>query len=329
MSWKVLFVGDVHATPEELGDCTKLFELIERVALERQVDEVCLLGDSYHTHQVIRAEVMHFYRTWFKRWKPLPFLVRTLVGNHDYAGEGNLVNAMEIHEEQVEVVDRPVNLAGRVYVPYYADREKFVADLNAVGGLVEGQTLICHQTFHGALYENGFSAEDGVDAGLLPQKEIVSGHIHAPQTFGKVTYLGAPRWRILTDANVDRAIWLYEFDDLGHVLSKTSFDTGGVCRRIHHRELKPGGPLLPKYLNPKDEWRIDIYGPQPFIDQNEPLLRAGGIRVRTFCTDRPNAKVSESVGLGQAFRTFLDGFTVRHGTPKHELLTMAQARLHV
>lgn len=328
MSWKVLFVGDVHATPEELGDCDKLFEMIECVAIAEGADEVCLMGDAYHTHQVIRAEVMNFYRSWFKRWKDKPFRVVTLIGNHDYAGEGNRIHAMQIHEEQVVVVDKPWMDQGRMYMPYYSDREKFVADANDIYRDAPS-VLICHQTFHGALYENGFLAEDGVDPDKLPQLYVISGHIHAPQSFGKVTYIGAPRWRILTDANTERAIWLYTFSDHGKIESTKPFDTGAVCRKIYHHIETPNGELLPKYLDPKDDWRIDIYGPQTFIDQREGVLRAGGVKVRTFCTDRPTSKVSEAEGVGTAFRKFLDGFTVRHGTPKDELLNMAQARLHV
>jgi DNA repair exonuclease SbcCD nuclease subunit len=326
MSWTSLLVGDVHATPEELDDCNRLFEMIEEKACDAGVDEVCLMGDSYHTHQVIRAEVMHFYRTWFKRWQEKDrFRVVCLVGNHDYAGEGNAIHAMEIHEDQVKVVDKPWVDGGRLYMPYYADRDQFVVDANKYP---DTYVMICHQTFSGASYENGFKAEDGVDPNLFPQDMILSGHIHTPQEFSKVRYLGAPRWRILTDANVERAIWFYEFDQKERSGRSVAYDTGLACRKIHHIELRPG-QLLPKYLNPKDEWRIDIYGPQTFIDSHEHTLRAGGCKVRTFCTDRAPSKVSEAEGVGTAFRKFLDGFTVRHGTPKEELLALAQKRLHV
>lgn len=317
---KVLFVGDIHAVPEELDDCYALRALVEKIVVEQGVDIVVLLGDSYHTHNIIRAEVMAFYRQWFKEWK-LRAKIVALVGNHDYAGEGHPVHAMMIHEDQIKVIDKPCQLGAVLFMPYYSDRVKFVDDANR---FPESRVLVCHQTFVGSRYENGFLAEDGVDVTRIPQDTVISGHIHTPQSFDHVTYIGAPRWRSLSDANIDRAIWLYDFGPAGNVVSKTPFDTGGVCRQIRYVEITPAEPFDGS-PDPACDWRIDVRGPSDFVAEQK--KRFVGFKVRTFITDRQIARVRESEGIGNAFRRYLKDYTPKGGTPLDVLEQMAAERL--
>ncbi len=322
---RLLLVGDIHATPEELEDVSMLRDLVNFITFAEQIDVVVLLGDSYHTHNIIRAEVMAFYREWFKSFKKSTTTqMLALVGNHDYAGEGHPVHAMLIHEDQIKVVDKPEQLGGLLFMPYYADRAQFVADAQ----VANTQTLICHQTFVGSRYENGLAALDGVDPKLLPQKTIISGHIHTPQSFDNVTYIGAPRWRSLSDANVDRAIWVYDFDPYGQVRKKFPIDTGEKCRQIKYVRVTPENPVEAP-LDSKHDWRVDIYGPALFVAVQKKLLSGPGVRVRTFATDKPASRVRESEGIGSAFRKYLQGYEPRHGTPTEVLEQMAKERLGV
>ena len=321
---KSLLVGDLHATPEELDDCANLMALVESTANDHKVDEVCFMGDQHHTHAIIRAEVMAFYRKYFKTWKGWKqWHTKALVGNHDFAGEGHPVHAMMIYEDLVQVVDKPMFEAGRLYVPYYSDREAFLRDVNTFGG----KTLISHQTYAGSRYENGFYASDGVNPDLVPQTEIVSGHIHSPQNFGKVTYIGAPRWRSLSDANLDRAIWLYDFAADGTVVSKTPFLTNDVCKKIHYILDTPDDPFDGSINS--DDWRIDVKGPAGFVDDRKKRWAAMGAKVRTFYTDQAVVRVRESEGIGTAFQTYLKNHNPKHGTPVGKLAEMARDRLHV
>lgn len=321
---RFLFVGDIHAVPEELDDCQNLRKLVEFASFAEQVDVVVLLGDSYHTHNIIRAEVMAFYRQWFKEWKAQSQTkIVALVGNHDYAGEGNAVHAMMIHEDQIKVVDKPCQLGPVLFMPYYADREKFVTDANSFPGT---KTLVCHQTFFGSRYENGFLAEDGIEVDRIPQDTILVGHIHTPQSFGKVTYIGAPRWRSLSDANVDRAIWVYDFDAQGNVTKKFPFDTGEYCRQIRHVLITPDDPFDGQ-MDPKHDWRVDIRGPSLFVAVQKKLWQRPGIKVRSFVTDRPASTVRESEGIGNAFRRYLKDYVPAGGTPIEVLEQMAKERL--
>lgn len=312
---KVLYVGDPHVVPEELDDCEALMGFVERTAIEVDADETCILGDLHNTHNIIRAEVLAFWRRW-ARGK------RLIIGNHDYAGEGLLIHALQAYEEIATVVDRPTMVGGVLYLPYYADRERFVADCSAHPCTF----LVCHQTFDGSLYENGFYASDGVDAARLPQKEILSGHIHTPQTFGKVTYIGAPRWRSLSDANVSRSIWLYTFDDDGNAVEKVSFDTGAVCRQIRYVIDTPDDPFE-GVLDPRHDWRVDVKGPAEYVQARKEALSGPGVKLRTFKTDTTKVAVRESEGIVPAFRGYLQAYSPKHGTSTDRLGQMATERL--
>ena len=322
---RYLFVGDIHAVPEELTDCQKLRELVEFIVFAEQVDVVVLLGDSYHTHNVIRAEVMAFYRQWFKEFKAkFTTKIVALVGNHDYAGEGHPVHAMMIHEDQIKVVDKPCQLGGVLFMPYYSDREKFVTDANSFPGT---KTLVCHQTFFGSRYENGFLAEDGIEVDRIPQDTVLVGHIHTPQSFGKVTYIGAPRWRSLSDANTERAVWIYDIDAAGNVTGKTPFDTGEYCRQIKYVLITPDDLFQDDDMDPRFDWRVDIRGPSLFVAVQRKLWSRNGNKVRSFITDKPAALVRESEGIGNAFRRYLKGYVPKGGTSLEVLEEMAKERL--
>ncbi len=320
---RLLFIGDVHAVPAELADCQALIDYILLTAKEQNA-EAFFLGDQYHSHQIIRSEVMNFWRASFKAFRASGVPVSALVGNHDISGEGNSIHAMAAHEEQITVIDRPAVTGNVLFLPYYPDKAAFVAACRAD----PTRMVVCHETFMGAQFENGMYAPDGVEPADLPQEEVLSGHIHKPSAFGKVTYIGAPRWRSLSDANEQRAIWLYTFDDDGNVVEKVPFDTGKVCRQIRYAEVTPENPfnLVP---DPSVDWRIDIRGPADFVQAQKEALQIPGAKIRTFKTDTKKVVVRESEGIPAALRSFLGKYNPRHGTSKETLATMIRERLGI
>lgn len=322
---RLLAVGDVHATPGELDDCRRLMTLVQEKAVEHQVP-VLVLGDQHHTMAVIRSEVLNFWKETFlglRNALDLEHPVFALVGNHDYAGEGTSIHAMAAYQDTVVVVDAPFELGGALLLPYYSDPEVFV---RACQAHPKCPTVICHQTFAGARFENNFYAPDGVDQDLIPQELVLAGHIHAGQSVGKVTYLGAPRWRTLSDANIDRAIWLLDFDDTGRLTSKTPFDTGEVCRQIKSCVDTPETPVEGP-LDPKHDWRIDIKGPPQWIEARKKVLAGEGVKIRTFNTSTSSPRVRESEGIEKAFASYLTSFKTRYGTSVEKLGEMARERL--
>lgn len=326
---KILLVGDTHAVPDELDDCSRLIEFIIDVCRTNDVREVLFLGDQHHTHAILRLEVMNFWRTAFTALRSAGLRVACLVGNHDQASPGSSINAMAAYQGLVEVIDRPKTVKGIMFLPYYHDQAEFLeACRGQDGGLFKPKTVICHQTFDGSTYENGFLASDGFDPNLVPQELIISGHIHTAQEFGKVWYLGAPRWRTLSDANTERALWVVEFNE-GRLVKRTPFDTGVVCKQIKHvidTEEKPVS--IP--LDPRHQWRVDVKGSESWCNVRKIALTAPGVRVRVFPDQASRlGQVRESEGIEKAFRSFMGCFEPIHGTDRALLDTMVKERLKV
>lgn len=328
MSKRVLYVGDPHAKPDVLDEMEALVNLICETARQHQVDYICLLGDLFHTHSVIHSPVMAFWhRAFWNMVKVAPTYV--IVGNHDMSMSGQKddgIHAMMLYKmDGLVVVDHPQLLPwGAAGVPYLVDRDAMPAYAYYYKS---ARTLVCHQTFTGSKYENGFYAHDGVDPDLLPQDYIISGHIHTPQRVGKVWYPGSPRWQIVTDANVDRAIWVVEHDDDGVPQRSLSVDTSTVCKPIWLLEDRESARAS---LDGKTGTIIvDVHGTEAYIKTRRPELEAQGARVRAFAEVTKTIRVKESDGVAVALRKHAHAFVAKNGTPGTMLWTLAQQRLDV
>jgi hypothetical protein len=326
---RLLVVGDYHAEPSDLDDCRRLADFIVKIATENQA-VVLLMGDQYHTHAIIHAEVQLFWILFYQKLKDANIPSISLIGNHDRPGSAHSkATAMLAHQHHTRVVHQPTGFLEThplwMFVPYMDDPEEFVKVCNKSPMV---HTVFCHQTFNGAAYDNGFYDKHGVDPNLIPQKQVISGHIHKPQEFSKVWYVGAPRWRTLSDANTERAIWLIDFNPDGTIAKRTPFDTGTVCRKIcTFDDCETGGDLPPKYLDPAHEWRVDIYGSAEWIDKRSALYRAMGCKVRTFRTELQQPKVKESDGVVVAFQKWVEDYRPQHGTDKEDLKQILSERV--
>lgn len=336
---RVLAIGDMHVVPEELEDCSKLVTYVKQVCETEEIREVWFSGDQHHTHNVIRLEVLHWWRAAFKALRDAGIKVVCLVGNHDQSSPGSTMHAMMAYDTLpgVKIVDQPTVVHNVLLLPYYHEQKEFVEACRQHGPVVSAYspdeiggcpTVFCHQTFDGSTYENGFLASDGFDPNLITQELVISGHIHTGQEFGKVWYVGAPRWRSLSDANVERAVWVLEFED-GRLINRKPYSTGDVCRQIKHVEDTPDHPVqLP--LDARHQWRIDIKGSVDWCQARKLELGAAGARVRSFPDQVSTAgRVRESEGIDKAFRSFLDSFQSKFGTDRTTLENMAKERLNV
>jgi hypothetical protein len=327
---RYLIVGDYHAEPSDLDDCRRLADFIVEKAKELKAI-VIFTGDQYHTHSIIHAEVQLFWFELYARLQKEAFGSISLIGNHDKPGSASSkASAMLAHTTQTQVIREPTQIGPLLFVPYYDDKDEFVKACNASSA----PTIICHQTFDGSKYDNGFYAKDAIDPNLISQKVVVSGHIHTPQEFDKVWYVGAPRWRTLSDANTDRHIWYVEFNgNTGEILERKSFATDTVCRKIctfEDREERwtdsDGEVWAPPYLNPKHEWNVDIYGSAAYIESRLGIYHIMGCRIRTFRTDLEQASVRESDGLTVAYEKWINDFKPRFGTSTDKLREMVKTR---
>jgi len=325
---KILFIGDPHVVVEELSDCERLIDLVCEVLASNPIDEVVLLGDLYNNHNVMRVEVMDFWRKSIDR---LRTRIRrndivALVGNHDFAGEGATAHALMAHSEALYVLERPEVQNSVLYLPYMSRPEEFVTACNER----PTTTVICHQTFNGAKYENGFYAPDGVDPDAIPQQYVISGHIHTPQSIGKVRYVGAPRWRSISDANIDRQLNVFTFDETGTPVDVQQFATATHCRMIRTANDTAEQPFDLEQLSATAtvDWRVDVYGHSEHVKERACILQRAGVKVRAF-PDRENVvSVKESEGIPQSFEKFSNDFVPKNGTPLTELQKLARERLY-
>ncbi len=331
MQPRSLIVGDVHATPGELDDCEALLKLVHQTVVDNLVTTVVFMGDQYNTHDVMNSRVMEFWQRWFRVLNEHCHVV-ALRGNHDQVTPTQLYPHSMLAHPDINVIDisGEITIPGCVGMGFHHSTEDFLAEANRLAAAhPEATTLFCHQTFQGATYENSFYAKDGIDLSLVPFKRVISGHIHTPQKVGKVCYVGAPRWRTRSDANIDRHIWMFDHDMAGGGLKLVSkVSTGDVCKRIWVLEDRPEAPVQLD-VAAKDEVRIDVYGPNDkYVREREAELKAQfRAKTRGFPDKQRRVAVSESEGVDKSFGRFVDAFNPPNGTSREVLTQMLGARL--
>jgi DNA repair exonuclease SbcCD nuclease subunit len=216
-----------------------------------------------------------------------------------------------------------MEMDGVLYVPYTSDPNLFIDTCSRSSA----KTVFCHQEFNGARYDNGFFTPHGADPSKILQN-IISGHIHTPQSFGNVWYPGSPRWRTISDANQQRGLWLLTIKG-GEVTSKTSVPTDDICRRIWAISVSKGDAPNPSGWNKKDDYRLTIEGDPEFVSDMGAYYKeaAPWVKIRTIIQDT-TVKVRESEGIPNAFRKYAVGFVPKNGTKPEDLALMAMERIY-
>jgi DNA repair exonuclease SbcCD nuclease subunit len=332
---KLLLVGDPHVTVEELGDSQALLDFVYRLAQDKKPDAVVFLGDLHHNHALVRVEVTDFWlrnltkfaTTKFGQSFGLPMYL--ILGNHDRPNDASSTShALQPYSHLARVVDAPVPLGDVLLVPYYHSPEEMVRAVIPY----KAKTLICHQTFSGSVYENGFPAPDGVDPILLGIPNIVSGHIHTAQTVswpsGDIRYIGSPRWRTQSDANLYKCVEIYDTE----TGMSQKFDTSEVCSPLSLTTVSSVGDLEKVAFRdvPHARHRIDVLATKADIEQlvKEIRFRFPKARIRPIPTDTAKrSRVTESEGVTVALRRFVEGFESPFGTPKDHLKELIAQRL--
>jgi DNA repair exonuclease SbcCD nuclease subunit len=208
-----LIIGDPHIQAQKLDVGEAFFEKVTKIIVDGKIETVIILGDLFHTFSIIRAEVLSAWCHFFRQNANTHF--RTLVGNHDLAGMDGGAHALEAFnafDNNMTVIDEPWGNFGICYVPFYRNNDEFI---EAVKDRPE-RTLICHQSFNGAQFENGFYDPGGVDPKHVAHfKSVISGHIHKQQQFANIWYPGTPFQHNFGDAGQLKEIFYVAFFDMG------------------------------------------------------------------------------------------------------------------
>jgi DNA repair exonuclease SbcCD nuclease subunit len=326
---KYLIVGDVHATPRELPDCVALWELVMRTADSQKCDCIILLGDQHDTHDIVNTRVIDFWRDAFYQCAADQIKVVALVGNHDQCTPTiRDPHAMLSYYGLDWVGHHPYICDGISALAYYYNPKEFIdAAINVKDLDPKNEVLFCHQTFVGAEEGLGFKSPDSVDPASVPFKIIISGHIHKPMKIGKVWYPGSPRWRNITDAEVDkRAIWVWEPGN-----NPIPVLTNDICTRIIKLDDSVENPVDDKLVGlnlDKCDLRVSVFGNIDYITNRITELKTKyNAKCRGVPTRNRLAKVSESEGVDKAFKRFSNNFTPPNGTDKELLLKTVHGRL--
>ena len=335
---KTLVIGDVHATPQEIGDCEALWSLVIETTCKYKCDEVVLLGDQTHTHDILNTRVIDFWMNAFKelaacRWvkNDVGPLITVIVGNHDQVSPSiRDPHSMISFKHLVTVVDKPMRVGAACYMPYYYNPIEFIEEaVKLKEGNPNVDTLFCHQTFCGASDGLGFYLKDSVEPSAVPFKSIIVGHIHKPMHLGKVWYVGSPRWRTLTDAETE-ARHIYVLEDGKEPIA---IPTNTHCIKIYKYEDSEKEPLsinLSQEELALADLRITINGTSDYIAHRMTELKA---KYNAKCRGVPIrgklAKASESEGIQNAFLRFSKAFTPPNGTNQVYLYKEAYGRLGV
>lgn len=324
-----IICGDPHVTVEELPDARELLRLITELVSAARYAGVIFLGDLHHNHASVRVEVMEFWRRAFLDLKSRQLEVWALVGNHDMPADANsTAHALQAYADLINVVDEPKWLRpGVIMMPYYHSAEEALGTLVEYGG---AETAICHQEFNGARYENGFYAPGGVDPKEIPQGQVISGHVHGEQEFGKVWYPGSPRWRISTDANIYKALYAVWFDENGNLTDRNAFGTETHCRKLVHVVAEEGKDILMHDILGPANIRIDLHGSQAWVDaQREIWGRNPHVTTRGFPTRKDQPEVRESQGVSAALATHVRRWQSKNGTPPEVLQKLVAERVRI
>lgn len=307
----ILRVGDPHIRPSNIEESNKLMSFVQKIIVESMsvepINRLEILGDLMHTHAVVRVEVLDFWHKWLQTFSSLVETV-VLVGNHDQTGDKhnsshslNTLKTLMRTEKNLKIVDSPYLSGVFGYMPYVHENDQFIAKANSL--VEEGaKIIVCHATFDGSQYDNGFYAPNGIDPALIKADHIISGHVHKEQIIanGKVDYPGTPKWDTSSDANENKGVWRYKHDINGKVLERLLIPTDKVVTPIVSFTWTEGqeAPSIPEGAKAN----VELIGSSDWIKKQKALLK-GKVSISTKFTDK---KRTLNRKAGNSFENYLN-----------------------
>jgi DNA repair exonuclease SbcCD nuclease subunit len=223
----IIISSDLHLTDKDRDEYRwGLFPWLEEQINIYKPDILMFLGDTTDAKDKHSAKLTNRIVDTFTRLSKIIKEFYILRGNHDYIDEATPFFKFLNHITNIEFIVTPkvIELKNElaVLIPNTKnfDRQlidKFIPDVSYI---------FCHQTFKGAIVENGMPME-----GISPEifkgwnGRVISGDVHVPQSLykGKVEYVGAPYHIRYNDTFLPRVVFLQ--DD-------------GKIKSLHYETLK-------------------------------------------------------------------------------------------
>lgn len=300
----VLFIGDPHLKITRFDLALQFLgwvtSLIERV----QPDIVVNLGDTFHTHAVVRSELLsEFQKHVIESLHHTEEYIYVL-GNHDmFKPKDAKYHALQtINMAGLTIIDKVTDYRDITWVPFLPNEKEFPVETRDI--------CVAHQTFIGCDY-GGFKPEYGVDADKISAEVIISGHIHKRQKFGKVIYPGTPFAQDINDINQSKGVMTFDTESYKSTFHESPLPKYRGARFDISSDIHN---LISNTVSGRDHWVIEISGPRAevnaYIDSAElALLRQKhDIRMKPYYTDKNKTKVIaiKSNGLSSIVSEYVD-----------------------
>ena len=189
---KIMVIGDPHLKTSNIKSVEVFFGWILDIVRIQKPDSIVYLGDMFHTHNIVRSEIMTLVTKHIKELtKSVPCYI--LLGNHDLAHP----KTPDIHAwipfmqgyDNLYIIDKLIFVDGNCYLPYIDSQDEFQIELDKA--MSSSDLIFCHQTFRDANF--GFiTTKEGAIVPTDYKGLIVAGHIHKTQKLGPVWYPGTP-----------------------------------------------------------------------------------------------------------------------------------------
>jgi len=205
-----LIIGDSHLKISRLEDARAYTQKLLTVVRELQPDYAILLGDQTDTFAVLRSEILALWNEFVSGAQGSTQLI-LMVGNHDLSGADGGNHSMEVFRDRATVVDKHAIVGGVHFLPFMRETKEFEAICKTIP---EGSLLFVHQSFNGAMFENGFYDPHGADPECVSHlKQVVSGHIHKAQKINNIWYPGTPYQMTFSDSGESKFVHYCQIGD--------------------------------------------------------------------------------------------------------------------
>lgn len=280
---KIALLGDPHAKLNSLSEISLLIDYVSSLKKESKADKLVILGDLFDTHSVVRLEIWKFWEEQLSKLSK-SFSAEEIIiisGNHDKPGstEREYISAVATlnGNKATLIYDKGEIKWDITFVPFCSQEESFLQQCNDLYKQKPTKYIICHQTFNGAVFDNGMYAPDGFDFQQVPHENIVSGHIHTTLRFGKVFYPGTARWDSMSDANKEKGIYVLDTDTDNYDF----YSTDTIVTPMYSIEIKEGEDF--PELKSMSKYAIHLIGTSKWISKTKAQCK--GHKVKTTYTD--------------------------------------------
>jgi hypothetical protein len=190
LGMSILLSGDWHFSDKDRDSYRWDFvETLHNLIKERKVHQLCVLGDICENKEGHNARFINKVTNVFYGLSQL-CMVTILNGNHDCLTPNEPFFEFLKYIHNIDYIKVPTIKPIGLFLPWTPQWER---DWNR-GKIFKGhKRAFCHQLFKGASFGFGRISEEGVPIDIIPKDtEVFSCDVHARQTIGKVTYIGAP-----------------------------------------------------------------------------------------------------------------------------------------